>query len=100
MLRRRDQWVRIPSRLAKNPKAPTIVLDMPGAQEVGLDRPFVGPAAVELAETLKLAGRSFDSVNLTYALSCRMPNDDVKVFTANLRKDNRRRVKAPSAQPC
>ncbi len=93
MLRRQDEWVRIPPRLAKNPKAPTVVLDMPGAQEEKLERSFVGPAAVELAETLKLAGKTFDSVNLTYALSCRIPNDDIKVFNARLRKDNRRRIK-------
>ena len=80
----------------------TIIGEAPGEQEVKHSRPFVGPSGRALGDALDRAGYSRRDVNLTNALACRPPKNDLGRLMAQLHSMNRarkRRGDAPLPNP-
>jgi len=68
-----------------------VVAEAPGAIEVDLGRPLVGPSGGEMERALVAAGSKRSDVNMSNALLCRPPRNDLKGYMARLRRENKER---------
>jgi DNA polymerase I-like protein with 3'-5' exonuclease and polymerase domains/uracil-DNA glycosylase len=71
----------------------SIIGEVPGEKECNLDRPLVGPAGMELTETLKVVGVDRRDVDLHYAIACQPPENDLDKVMLKWQRGNKKREK-------
>lgn len=71
----------------------SIIGETPGEKECTLDRPLVGPAGMELTETLKIVGVDRRDVDLHYAVACQPPENDLDKVMLKWQRGNKKREK-------
>jgi DNA polymerase I-like protein with 3'-5' exonuclease and polymerase domains/uracil-DNA glycosylase len=81
-----------PVMMERHPGSTAIVIaEAPGERECEVGRPLVGPSGIEFNESLKAVGYARTSLDLTNALCCRPPENDLDKLMLQWQRENKKR---------